>query len=78
MTSNLTRRLGHHSSGRGSGYTKGTRPVALVWFEPTANRTQAAARERQIKSWNHRKKQALQEGLLTLSDKARSVWVSLD
>ena len=68
LTSNLTRRLQHHASGKGSGYTKGVRPVALVWFEPAADRMQAAARERQIKKWNHRKKQDLQEGLILLSD----------
>jgi predicted GIY-YIG superfamily endonuclease len=78
MTSNLRGRLRQHRSGKGSEYTKGTRPLALVWYEAAASRNEAAARERQIKNWKHMKKRSLQEGTLMLSDRAQSVWVSLD
>jgi putative endonuclease len=77
MTRNLPSRLQHHGSGKGSQYTKATRPVALVWYEQMQNRQQAAARERQIKRWNHDKKKGLHDGSIVVGTSARAVWVSL-
>jgi putative endonuclease len=72
MTSNLPQRLVHHSSGRGSGYTKGTKPIALVWYEACIDRSSAALRERQLKKWSHRKKLVLTEGALPPAFGARA------
>ena len=38
------------------------RPVHLVYSEVFDSETQAVTRERQLKGWSHRKKQALAEG----------------
>ena len=62
IASNLASRVRHHASGKGSGYTKRLKPVALIWFESHPNRHSAAAHEKQIKSWSHEKKRALAEG----------------
>lgn len=62
ITSNLTNRIRDHASGKGSGYTKENKPVALVWYESHKNRRSAAARENQIKNWNREKKCQLADG----------------
>jgi putative endonuclease len=77
ITTNLLSRIKHHSSGKGSGYTKGTPPMALVWYETHPDRSSAAARERQIKAWGRAKKTDLAEGRVELGIRARCVWVSL-
>ncbi|MBI3668666.1 MAG: GIY-YIG nuclease family protein [Acidobacteria bacterium] len=77
LTSKLSQRLRHHASGKGSTYTKGTRPIALVWYEAHPQRASAAARERQLKKWSHMKKHALAQGRLSPAKSAASMWVSL-
>jgi predicted GIY-YIG superfamily endonuclease len=59
IASNLATRIRDHFSGKGSGYTKKFKPVALVWYESHDDRNHAAARERQIKSWSREKKECL-------------------
>jgi putative endonuclease len=76
LTSDLSQRIHDHSSGKGSTYTKGTKPMVLVWFESHPNRETAVSREKQIKGWNHSKKHALAAGELRLGLSARNVWVS--
>jgi putative endonuclease len=78
ITSNLRKRLLDHASGRGSGYTKGTKPIALIWFECHGDRSSASQRERQLKRWSHAKKKALTVGKLKFEDSTRRAWVSLD
>jgi hypothetical protein len=51
--------------------------VALVWYELHRDRRAAAERERQIKSWNHGKKQRLAEGYPEFQGLGTRVWVSL-
>ncbi len=68
ISSDLRQRLHDHSSGKGSSYTKGKRPLALVWFEWQPTRQAAARREKEIKGWGREKKQRLAAG---------GVWVSL-
>jgi len=68
ITEDLGQRLRDHASGKGSKYTKGTKAMALVWFEHHPKRESAARREREIKKWTRKKKQALA---------AAGVWVSL-
>ncbi|MCI0402167.1 MAG: GIY-YIG nuclease family protein [Acidobacteria bacterium] len=77
LTSNLNSRLRHHASGKGSGYTKATKPIALVWHERHGHRASAAARERQLKKWSHAKKRALASGSENGFAFGNRVWVSL-
>ncbi len=78
ITSNLGQRLWDHACGRGSGYTKGIKPVALLWYECHEDRSSAARRERQLKKWSHAKKKALVEGRLRFKSANTRLWLSLD
>jgi putative endonuclease len=49
-TTNVSRRLKEHQSGRGSRYTRSRRPVELVYLEEQPSRSSAMRRERSIKS----------------------------
>ena len=65
-TKNLARRCGEHFTGRGGHYTKCNPPIRLVYTEQLPSREQAEVRERQIKGWTRRKKDALIAGDLKL------------
>jgi len=78
ITSNLPQRLRDHRSGRGGSFTSDAKPLALVWYERHNDRSSAARREHQLKSWNHTKKATLAEGRWRLSPSAVAVRVSLD
>lgn len=52
-------RLWEHNTGIYDGYTARRRPVELVFIETYDRIVDAIARERQIKGWNRRKKEAL-------------------
>jgi predicted GIY-YIG superfamily endonuclease len=54
-----------HNSGRGARYTSGRLPVALVYSEACESRGEALSRERQLKRWPRRKKEALIAGSLS-------------
>ena len=58
----LDQRVAEHNAGRCDGYTKGRRPVRLVYAQEFQRITDAVAAERQIKGWSRRKKQALFAG----------------
>jgi putative endonuclease len=77
IASNLKQRIRDHSSGKGSGYTKGSRPIALVWYETRTGPDHAAAREKQIKAWSHDKKKRLAEGKPEFAGFGTRVAVSL-
>ena len=49
MTSNIKRRIGQHNRGIGSKFTRGRRPVKLVYRETCKSRALAAKRETAIK-----------------------------
>jgi putative endonuclease len=57
----LDERVKAHNTGRGAAYTFKHRPVYLVYSEIFDTETAALNRERQLKRWNHKKKQALVE-----------------
>ena len=61
----LEERVSEHNSGPIEGYTRGRRPVELVWCEAFHRATDAIAAERRIKNrikkWSRRKKIALIE-----------------
>lgn len=54
ITNNIKRRIFEHNSKTGAKSVKGKLPVKLVYEELHNNQTEAATRERQIKTW-HRK-----------------------
>lgn len=58
-TDNLERRLAEHEQNILEGYTSRRLPVKLVFCSEFPTRNDAFIRERQIKGWSHRKKQAL-------------------
>ncbi|MBK5265733.1 MAG: TrmJ/YjtD family RNA methyltransferase [Alphaproteobacteria bacterium] len=81
-TDDLERRIAQHQSGAFPGYTHERRPVELVFSEYFQTRLEALDRERQIKDWSRKKKEALIRGdWRAVSDSARSrprVSTSLD
>ncbi|MFN7915242.1 MAG: GIY-YIG nuclease family protein [Vicinamibacterales bacterium] len=61
-TADLAGRLADHQAGRGGAFTSRRRPVLLVHSEEFTELTAAFQRERQIKKWTTKKKQALIRG----------------
>ncbi len=56
----MVRRLQEHNeSDKGAKYTKGRRPVVLVYEEQATNRSEAQKREHAIRSLTHAEKRAL-------------------
>jgi putative endonuclease len=60
----LAERLLEHDEGKYAGYTSYRRPVELVYSEYHDRLVAAFERERQIKGWSRRKKEALIAGEL--------------
>ena len=58
-TDDLKKRLHEHEHNLLTCYTSGRLPIRLVYACDFATREEALARERQIKGWSRRKKQAL-------------------
>ena len=61
-TNHLKERVRIHNEGRGAKYTKGRRPVELVYYEEFATRQEAMKREWAIKRLSRKDKQLLIEG----------------
>ena len=61
-TNDLDRRFGEHGDGAGSFHTAEQVAVEVVWVEEFETRDEAFLRERQIKGWTRRKKEALVAG----------------
>lgn len=61
ISSDLERRLAQHNGERPGGprYTRGRRPVTLMWSTPAADRATALRREAAIKKLSRREKLAL-------------------
>ena len=62
QTHNIDRRVEAHNAGRGPMFTAKRRPVTLVFVEPHDTKAAAVRRERQLKGWSRKKKQALIQG----------------
>lgn len=62
ITDNVKRRIKEHNHKKGGHYTSTFGPVRLVWKENHPNRSSALKRERQIKGWTRKKKEALING----------------
>ena len=63
-TQNLGTRIKTHDDGRGAAHTFKRRPFRLVYSERFLSRTDALARERQLKRWSREKKVTLIAGNL--------------
>ena len=62
VTNNVERRLIEHQEGINiTCYTYSRRPIDLVYFEKFIDILQAIAREKQLKGWSRKKKEALIE-----------------
>ena len=60
VTNGLERRLWEHNTGFDIGcYTFSRRPVILKYYETTNDIKQAILREKQLKGWSRKKKEAL-------------------
>ena len=59
FTNNLARRLTAHNAGKGAKYTRGRRPVELVYWESFSNKSSALRREYAIKQLPRRQKLTL-------------------
>ncbi|MBI5699259.1 GIY-YIG nuclease family protein [Candidatus Saganbacteria bacterium] len=62
LTNNLARRLEEHKTGKGGHYTSYNPGQRIRYYEEYPNRSKAAKREAQIKSWSRTKKIALIKG----------------
>jgi len=58
ITNDLDRRTAAHQDGQVK-YTRGRRPVMVVWAEPAADRSAASRRELAVKRLDRRRKLAL-------------------
>ncbi len=61
-TTNLEVRLAQHQAGEGGAYTARRLPVVLVYSCGLPSPYEAFLRERQVKTWSRRKKEALIRG----------------
>ncbi len=63
VTNDVLLRVDQHNQGLDSrAFTFSRRPVKLVWHAEFLNPVEAISREKQIKGWNRKKKEALIEG----------------
>lgn len=60
-TNDLRRRVQRHNAGKGARYTAGRRPVALVYVENCASRSEALRREAALRKLSRRQKLSLSE-----------------
>ena len=59
MTNNLERRVWEHKNGVCEGFTKKYNVHKLVYFEETNDVNEAIEREKRLKAWSRKKKNAL-------------------
>lgn len=55
-TNDLEKRFKNHEEGKGAKYTRGRRPLELVYFEEYETKVQAMKREYEIKKMSREKK----------------------
>jgi len=66
IANDVAARVLEHERGCASRFTVKRRPVRLVYVEELSSLAAACARERQLKGWTRRKKEALISGDLAL------------
>lgn len=63
VTNNIEKRLEEHNYGIDSNcYTYNRRPIKIVFFEDFIDVSEAITREKQLKGWSRKKKEALING----------------
>ncbi len=65
LTNNIPVRLEKHAAGEGAKYTRGRRPVSLVYYEFVGSKSAALQRERRIKKMSRAAKLELIKGACT-------------
>ncbi len=55
-TTMLERRISEHNSGKGARYTRGRRPVELIYYEESSSKQEAMRREYEIKKMTRKQK----------------------
>lgn len=65
QTKNIEKRVEEHNthSKKTAKYTRGRRPVRLVYFEKYETLSDVLKREYEVKQWNKKKKEALVNGV---------------
>ena len=61
VTNDLTRRRAEHAEAKADSFTRRYQVKKLVWFEEFSDIRDAIAREKQLKGWRRKKKDALIE-----------------
>lgn len=64
-TNDLQKRIAAHNAGRGAKYTRGRRPVTLLYSEECASKREAMSREAAIKKLSRERKLLLSEGKIS-------------
>ncbi len=59
----IGKRVEAHNNGTGAKYTRGRRPVSLVYFEEFTSKSEALRREFEIKSYSKSRKEILIKNL---------------
>ncbi len=59
ISKSVLERIAKHNAGRGAKYTKPRRPVVLKYIEEVGTIGQALRRERQVKEYTRKQKEAL-------------------
>ncbi|MFH0732846.1 MAG: GIY-YIG nuclease family protein [Candidatus Omnitrophota bacterium] len=60
-TKNVEARINRHNQGKGGKYTRGRKPITLVYKEEFSSLLLARRRESEVKSWGRKKKEELIE-----------------
>src|SRR3989338_109039 len=63
ISTDVEQRVMRHNEGKGAAYTRGRKPVSLVWSEEAHSESSARKREAQIKRFTRIKKEHLVQGL---------------
>ncbi len=58
-TKDLEKRINTHNNGKGAKYTRGRRPVKLIYFENFNDKVEAMKREYEIKQMSRKEKEKL-------------------
>lgn len=61
-TNDLERRMLEHNKGEGANFTRKHLPVKLIYFEEFDRIDEAFYREKQVRGWSRKKKEALIKG----------------
>ncbi|MFZ5949668.1 MAG: GIY-YIG nuclease family protein [Candidatus Rifleibacteriota bacterium] len=64
ITNDLTQRLAAHNAGTGARYTRGRRPVEVIFWEKATDKSDACSREYWIKKLSREEKLLLAESFV--------------